>query len=213
MIDVNQLERSFGSTRILRDISFQIPPGETVALLGGNGAGKTTLMRILATLLTPSGGDVKIGGFSVLSDPKSVRSKIGWMPAQDRGFFPRLNGLDNLLYFGAMRRMTKNQTLELLAVFEEIRPLSQALKTRFQLCSSGMRQSLAFVRAFLGDPPVILLDEPTRSLDDSTKAAFWDLLKSRFSNKSILFSTPLEEKSEQITCRKILIRNGVATQL
>jgi ABC-2 type transport system ATP-binding protein len=171
-IDVRGAAKRFGSVQALAGIDLAVAPGEIVALLGPNGAGKSTLMRILATTVLPDGGTVRVAGYDAVTQASAVRGSIGLTLGDERSWYWRLSGRHNLEFFAALyglrRRDARARVEELLAQVD----LSAAADRRFDGYSSGMRMRLSLARALLPQPRVLLLDEPTRSLDPVAAAAF-----------------------------------------
>src|SRR6201991_2630714 len=162
----------------LRDVSFQVNEGEIFGLIGRNGAGKTTLTKIVATLVQPTTGTVTVrGNDSVLHD-EQVRRQIGLATAEERSFYWRLTAEQNLMFFarlhGLSDRTAKQRIRELFAKLE----LDEVARRRFGEMSTGNKQRLAVARAMLPQPPVLLLDEPTRSLDPLAAARMRELISS-----------------------------------
>ena len=162
----------------LREVSFEVQAGEIFGLIGRNGAGKTTLTKIVATLVQPTTGSVSVrGDDSVLRD-EQVRRQIGLATAEERSFYWRLTAEQNLLFFarlhGLSDRVAKQRIKELLAKLE----LEEVAKRRFGEMSTGNKQRLAVARALLSSPPVLLLDEPTRSLDPLAATRMRELIRS-----------------------------------
>lgn len=151
-------------TPALRDVSFEVHPGTVVGLIGPNGAGKTTLLKIISTLLEPTQGRVEVAGHDVVREPHEVCRRLGLVLEGDQGLYDRLTGLQNLELYGALagmpRAAAKNRAVELL----ETLGLAGRDKLVFGY-SAGMRMRLSIARALMPDPPLIILDEPTRSLD------------------------------------------------
>lgn len=162
----------------LRDVSFDVHTGEIFGLIGRNGAGKTTLTKIVATLVQPTTGSVSVRGDDTVHHDEQVRRQIGLATAEERSFYWRLTAEQNLLFFarlhGLSDRVAKGRIKELFAKLE----LDEVARRRFGEMSTGNKQRLAVARALLSHPPVLLLDEPTRSLDPLAAARMRELIRS-----------------------------------
>jgi ABC-2 type transport system ATP-binding protein len=163
--------------RAVDDVGFRVRRGELFGLLGANGAGKSTILRVLAGLMTPDDGVVRVNGVDVRTSPLALRAQIGLCTAEERTFYYRLTARANLEFFGELaglhgpalgRRMT-----EVCALVD----LEDRLDCRFESFSSGTRQRLAIARALLGRPDVLLLDEPTRAVDPVHAAAIRRIIR------------------------------------
>jgi ABC-2 type transport system ATP-binding protein len=162
----------------LRGVSLQVKQGEAVALLGTNGAGKSTLLRILATLLLPTRGGARVAGFDPVREPAAVRRQLGYHAGTDLGFYPRLTGHENLRFFGRLNHLSDSFLRERIATAAAQFDLSGVLDRQVRTVSAGNVQRLSLLRAVLHQPKVLLLDEPTRSLDVLAAADFRRFLKS-----------------------------------
>jgi len=195
----------------LDGISFEVRAGEALALLGANGAGKSTLLRILATLLLPTKGRAHIAGHDAVLEPRTVRRELGYHAGSDIGFYARLTGRENLLFFGRLNHLSRASASQRIARLGEQFHLAEALDRQVRTLSSGTVQRLSLARALLHQPHVLLLDEPTRSLDAIAAAEFRRFLKSevlRRGNTSLLFASHTLPEVEMLADRIAIIDAG-----
>jgi ABC-2 type transport system ATP-binding protein len=195
----------------LAGISFQMKRGEAVAIVGPNGAGKTTLLRILATLLVPTRGRARLSGFDVEREPASARRQLGYHTGGDEGFYARLTGRQNLTFFAAMNNLTGVNAQERIAAVTEWLGISSEIDRQVRTLSTGMTHRLGLARALLHGPAVLLLDEPTRSLDPLAAADFRRLLKDELvcgHGTTLLFASHTLGEVEQIADRVIVLDHG-----
>jgi ABC-type multidrug transport system ATPase subunit len=195
----------------LKGVSFEVHAGEAVALLGTNGAGKSTLLRILATLLLPTRGKALIAGHDTAKDPRAVRRNLGYHAGSDQGFYPRLTGRQNLLFFGQLNHLTKGDAQHRILELAETFHLRDALDQQVRTLSSGTTQRLSLARALLHRPSVLLLDEPTRSLYAIAAAEFRRFLSTEVlgnAKTSILFASHALSEIEQLANRVAVIDRG-----
>ncbi len=174
---VEALKRRFGEHEVIRHLDLAVRPGERVALLGPNGSGKSTVLRCVAGTLAPSQGRALIGGHE--AGAKQARGLVGVSLSQERSFSLRLSGRDNLLFFARLRGHGRRAAVRTVHRLEEELQLGEVLAERADRCSTGMVLQLAFARALLGDPPLLVLDEPTRSLDAAAAERLWAALDRR----------------------------------
>jgi ABC-type multidrug transport system ATPase subunit len=192
VIEVAKLARQFGTHSVLDDIDLEVAPGDRVALRGPNGSGKTTLLRCILGTVAPTAGTVTVGGHTAGS--LEARKLIGATLSQERSFYLRLPGRQNLAFFAQLRGLTVR---DVDAVVDELE-LGEIAAQRADRCSSGMLQQLAFARALLGDPPVLLLDEPTRSLDADARGRLWAAVERR-PRAAVVVASHLDEDIERAT--------------
>lgn len=195
----------------LRDVSFDLYRGEIFGLIGRNGAGKTTLTKIVATLVQPTLGSVTVNGFDSVHDDEKVRMQVGLSGAEERSFYWRLTSEQNLIFFarlyGLSDRLAKQRIAALFAQLE----LKDVVRKRFGELSTGNKQRLAVARALLPNPPVLLLDEPTRSLDPLAASRMRELINSLSQSDppvTILFTSHNLAEVETLCNRVAIISAG-----
>lgn len=187
----------------LKNVSFEIGDGEIFGLIGRNGAGKTTLTKIIATLVQPTAGKVRVKTFDSVRDEVRVRSLIGLATAEERSFYWRLTAEQNLLFFARLYGLKDAAAKKRIAeIFEQLE-LNELAKRRFSELSTGNKQRLAIARAILPQPPILLLDEPTRSLDPLAAQTMRDLILS-FKGVSILLTSHNLSEVEEL-CRRVAV--------
>jgi ABC-2 type transport system ATP-binding protein len=189
----------------LRDVSFEIREGEIFGLIGPNGAGKTTLTKTIATLIQPTSGSVAVKGYDSVADDQNVRRQVGLAGAEERSFYWRLTAEQNLVFFarlhGLSGRTAKARIAELLALLE----LQDLARRRFAELSTGNKQRLSVARAMLANPPVLLLDEPTRSLDPIAAARMRSLIRSLATNNTTIFLTSHNLTEVEELCDRVAV--------
>ena len=198
-------------TLALNDVSLTVEKGEIMGLLGPNGAGKTTLIKILSTLVTADSGKGSISGLSLATQSLAIRHKIGMVSTNDRTFYWRLSGRENLDFFatlynlhGAIKRQQIEKALQLTGMEDKA-------ESRFMSYSSGQKQRLAIARAMLADPEILLMDEATTSLDPIATRKLLTFTKetlARQEQKTIIWCTHNLYEAEDICDRVTILHRG-----
>ena len=212
----SRLRKTFGRpvkapVTALQNVSFDVHAGEVFGLLGRNGAGKTTLTKIVATLIQPTNGKVSVHGFDTIAKEKQVKSLIGLATAEERSSYWRLTAEENLVFFariyGMSERPAKARVSELIEQLE----LTEVARRRFGELSTGNKQRVAVARALLMNPPILLLDEPTRSLDPLAAARMRTLIAALASASppvTVLLTSHNLTEVEELCSRVAVISRG-----
>jgi ABC-2 type transport system ATP-binding protein len=165
-----------GRTYALNQVSLTVSPGKVFILLGPNGSGKTTTLKLISTVLLPDNGRVLVDGFDTRSESGAVRARVSFAVANERSFFPRLSARENLDFFATLDNVPRSRRASRIDELLAAVGLSDSQDTLVMKFSSGMYQRLGLARALMKDPPILLLDEPTRSLDPAAAAHLWTLI-------------------------------------
>jgi len=195
------------SVQALKGVNFSISPGEKISLMGKNGAGKTTLLKIIMGLLHQKGNSVEVFGKSPASG--ETRKMIGFAQSDERSFYHRLSVQENLFFFGGIWGLSDSILKEKIFTISEELNLKDFINEPYSQLSSGMKQRVSIGRALLNDPPLLLLDEPTRSLDIIAEDELRSLLKGTlFKEKTIITATHKIEEAQEISKRCIILKEG-----
>ena len=195
----------------LRDVSFDVNTGEIFGLIGRNGAGKTTLTKIVATLVQPTTGSVSVRGHDSVDDDEHVRREIGLSTAEERSFYWRLTAEQNLMFFARLHGLSDRAARQRIKELFERLELEEVSRRRFGELSTGNKQRLAVARAMLSSPPVLLFDEPTRSLDPLAAARMREMIRSLAQQDppiTILFTSHNLAEVETLCERVAIISRG-----
>ena len=208
-ITMSELRKRYGTTDVVDGLSLEFAPGVT-GLLGPNGAGKTTLMRMLATVLAPTAGDLRLLGFDP-SDPDErteLRRHLGYMP-QEPGFHRQFTAFEFVDYIAILKEMTDTRARhrEVRRVLEQV-GLGDVAGRRIRKLSGGMRRRVALAQALLGDPQLLVLDEPSASLDPEQRLRFRELVSELGEGRIVLVSTHQTEDAAALCRRVIVLHDG-----
>lgn len=211
-IETAELTKYFnrGRLEVLHKVNLQVKPGEIVALIGPNGAGKTTLLKILATLILPTSGTAYIQGCDVTKNETLIKRNIGLVTGDERSFYWRLSARQNLEFFASLYNLTRKQTKERLIVLFDLFNIENPDK-RFQEYSAGLRQRFALIRSLLNDAGLLLMDEPTKSLDPNSSKNLRGFIKDELVQrlgKTVLFTTHRMEEIEDFCDSVALLDKG-----
>lgn len=192
-IHIDHIQKHYGNTQALKNISLDIAKGELFGLIGPDGSGKTSLIRILATLILPDSGTATVNGFDILKDYKKIRNITGYMPGRF-SLYQDLSVIENLNFFADVFGTSVEQNYELIKdIYIQIEPFKNR---RAGKLSGGMKQKLALSCALIHKPEVLFLDEPTTGVDAVSRKEFWEMLKKLQSKGiTILVSTPYMDEA------------------
>lgn len=205
MIEIQSLTKRYRKHTAIDDIDLSLEHG-MFGLLGPNGAGKTTLMRIMATLLTPTAGDVVIDGVSLKKNPEKIREKVGYLPQFFR-IYPQMTGYEFLDYIAVMKGIHQSsKRKQVIANILEHVNLSNKAKKKVKTYSGGMKQRLGIAQALLAEPDILIVDEPTAGLDPEERVRFRNLLASFSINHTVVLSTHIVADIES-SCDQVAVLN------
>jgi ABC-2 type transport system ATP-binding protein len=210
-VEITDVHKRFGRTTALAGLSFDAPAGIT-GLLGPNGAGKTTLLRMAATVLAPDSGEIRLMGWrpSVSEERLSIRRRLGYMP-QEPGFHRSFTAFEFVDYLAILKEMTDRR-----ARHDEVRRvlalvgLESVMSRKIRALSGGMRRRVALAQALLGDPDILVLDEPTAGLDPEQRLRFREIVSERAGDRTVLLSTHQTEDVAALCPRVVVMLDGSA---
>ncbi|MEK7215941.1 MAG: ABC transporter ATP-binding protein [Chloroflexota bacterium] len=208
MIQAHHLAKQFGAVNAVTDVTFEVKPGQILAMLGPNGAGKTTSIRMLASLLRPSSGRAVVGGYDTVAEPDRVRMTVGMLTEQP-ALYGRMDPVDYLRFYGRLYhlddRLLATRIEELLRYFG----IWEHRRRPIGAFSKGMRQKVALSRALVHHPQVVLLDEPTSAMDPSSAKTVRDyILRLRAAGRTVLICTHNLAEAEALADTIAIIAKG-----
>jgi ABC-2 type transport system ATP-binding protein len=213
MIETEGLTKRFEDFLAVDGVTLTVRPGEVLALLGPNGAGKTTTVRMLTSILKPTGGWARVAGHDVVRDPGGVRASVGVL-TEHHGLYMRMRSEEYLDFYGELYGLAPAVRRERCAQLLERFGMADAAGKRLGEYSKGMRQKLALIRAMLHDPPVLLLDEPTSAMDPQSAKLVRDAIADlRRDRRAIILCTHNLPEAEQLADHIAIIRRGRLIQV
>ena len=207
MIEVRDLTKTFGAVEAVRGISFRVEAGEIVGFLGPNGAGKTTTMRILAGIFPPTSGEVRIAGRDPARDPLACRRAVGYFP-EYAPFYPDLRVAGYLRFVARMKRLPRAERPRAVAQVLAWCGLEGVARRRVGTLSKGYRQRVGLAQALCGNPPILILDEPTIGLDPAQVVEIRDLVRALGGSRTVFFSSHILSEVEALCERVIVVARG-----
>jgi Cu-processing system ATP-binding protein len=204
-VEIRNVVKRFGKVEAVRDVSFSLPEGETVALVGHNGAGKTTLMKLMLGLIRPTSGSITVLGDDPAAGQFEARRRLGYLP-ENVSFNAALTGSETLAFYARLKREPAKSVAPLL----DRVGLTHAAHRRVGTYSKGMRQRLGLAQALLGEPRVLLLDEPTTGLDPALRHSFYEIVEElRGRGATVLLSSHALTELEERAGRVIIMNRGL----
>jgi heme ABC exporter ATP-binding subunit CcmA len=205
-IEVRGLTRSFNNRPALRGIDLEVARGESIVILGPNGAGKTTLIKVLATIMRPTSGEMIIDGLDYRRDAEAIRRRIG-VVTHDTFFYSNLTARENLEFYGRLYDIADPRGRAREAA--ELVGMTTRLDERVGALSRGMQQRLSLARALLHRPAIMLLDEPETGLDQEATALFWNVVRGEGAGKrTVVLTTHHPERGLTLADRVVILDRG-----
>lgn len=200
-----------GSNTAVGNVSFEIADGEVFGLVGPNGAGKTTLLRMLSTLIVPTSGQASVAGLDVQKNAAAVRQRIGMVASNERSFFWRLTGRQNLRFFADLYHLPTAEAQRWIGELLELLDLSGVADQRFESYSTGTKQRFAIARGLMHKPQVLFMDEPTKGVDPKSSADIIALIRDRVvsrARQTVIITTHNLREIEQLCQRTLIMEQG-----
>jgi len=195
----------------LDSVSINVSEGEVVGLLGPNGAGKSTLIKILCTLILPTEGKAYVNGYDVVKESGQVRESLGFVTTDERSFYWRLTGRENLQFFATLHNIRSDRARKKVEELLDVVHLKGRADELFLNYSAGMKQKMAIARGLINDPIVLFMDEPTRSLDPGAAKNLRDFIKDHIvkdQGKTVFICTHQLDEAEQLCDRVAILDDG-----
>jgi ABC-type multidrug transport system ATPase subunit len=206
-LEIHNLTIKYGKFSALSNISVTLRSGGLTGLIGANGAGKSTLIKALSTLLRPTGGQILLDGVDICRKPNAMRNVLGYLP-QDVPVYPNLDAWEYLAFLASIKGLNEKEARHQIKSLMKALHLSDVGKKHLSQFSGGMRQRVGIAGALLGDPKIIIFDEPTTGLDPTERVAVRNLLTRLAANRIVLLSTHIVSDVEAAASSLILLKSG-----
>ncbi len=208
VLEATHLTRTFVDFMAVDDVTFTLQPGEIVGFLGPNGAGKTTTIKMLTGLLGPSSGAARVAGYDIVAQPLEAKARIGYVP-DTPNLYGKLKASEYLRFVGQLYKVPPAQVEERMRPMLDMFDLTEVAGNYLDTFSHGMQQKVAITGAFLHDPQIVFMDEPTVGLDPRSARLIKDLMiRNRDRGRTIFFSTHILEIAQTMCDRVIIINKG-----
>lgn len=207
MIEINHLTKYYGDIKAVDDISFSIKAGEIVGFLGPNGAGKSTTMNILTGFISATSGEVKVNGHDILENPREAKKSMGYLPEQPPLYLD-MTVLEYLRFVADLKSVPRKQQSDQLARVMKLVKISHVMKRRIKNLSKGYRQRVGIAQALLGNPEVLILDEPTVGLDPKQIIEIREMIRDLGKEHTIILSSHILSEVAATCDRVIIINQG-----
>ncbi|OJI06348.1 ABC transporter [bacterium CG10_46_32] len=207
MIQVQNLTKTYGATRALENVNFQVCPGEVLGFLGPNGAGKSTTMKIITGFISPSAGTVKVGDLDVVDNSFEIRQKLGYL-AETNPLYTDMKVHEYLRFVAAARHIPSSERSNAIKAMVQVCGLFAVVGKSIDALSKGFRQRVGLAQAMIHNPDILILDEPTSGLDPNQIVEIRDLIRSIGKEKTIILSTHILPEVAATCSRVVIINNG-----
>jgi len=207
MIQVQNLTKTFGETKALDNVNFEVRDGEVLGFLGPNGAGKSTAMRIITGFIAPTAGTVKVDGLDVMDKSFEIRKRIGYLP-ESNPLYTDMKVHEYLKFVAAARQIPKSDRTKAIKHMVDVCGLSDVIGKNIDALSKGFRQRTGLAQAMIHDPDILIMDEPTSGLDPNQIVEIRDLIKQIGEKKTIILSTHILPEVAATCSRVVIINNG-----
>ena len=207
IVHVKDFSLTIGDKEIVKELNFEVMPGEVFAFLGSNGSGKTSTIRSLLGIYQPTTGTLHVNGKTL--SPKTA-STVGYLP-EERGLYTRSKVLDTMIYFGELKGMTREAARDFSTAFLERVELSDKATTKIKKLSGGQQQKIQLGVAIMGNPKLLILDEPTKGLDPVNRKLLLDIVDElQQQGTAVIYITHLMEEVERLAHRLLILKDGSA---